>query len=231
MPNKYIYCSLSEGHDASNCSVFLPAHTWMVPVWHSRVLIQVISLWPHCRRTTFPVQLFHPELAHKITREKSLVEGFSVLLYSLQLALVQLKLQDDVILISTSPGWDAALQTRSPEFFQKKNSLNHSTTTVIPKIVFQNWKKSDKDVVKDTNGIEGQKKLFFVEQGICKRCWVSTKNGKEGGVLPKSGIMFSLLLFAGSVKLKKKKRINWNKVSKTSCLIMLENLLLGAGGG
>lgn len=35
---------------------------------------------------------------------------------------------------------------------------------------------------------------------------MSTKNGKEGGVLPKSGIMFSLLLFAGSVKLKKKKK-------------------------
>lgn len=51
------------------------------------------------------------------------------------------KLEDDVILISTSPGWDVALQSPIPRVFQKKNSLYHSTTTAIPKIVFQNWKK------------------------------------------------------------------------------------------
>lgn len=53
------------------------------------------------------------------------------------------KLEDDVILVCTSPGWDIALQSPNliPRFFKRKNSLNHPTTNAIPKIVFQNWKK------------------------------------------------------------------------------------------
>lgn len=116
---------------------------WMVPVWHRRMLSQFISLWPHWRRTTIPIKLSHPDVAHEITREGSLVEGFSVLLYTLQLWSNLNKLEDDVILIATSPGWDVALQSPNliPRAFQKKNYLNHSTITAIPKIVFKTEKK------------------------------------------------------------------------------------------
>lgn len=48
---------------------------WLVPVWHSKMLIQFISLWPHWRRSTIPIKLSHPEVAHKITTE-SLGGGF-----------------------------------------------------------------------------------------------------------------------------------------------------------
>lgn len=47
-----------------------------------------------------------------------------------------------------------------PQGSQKKNSLNHPTTTVIPKTVFQNCEKSDEDGRKDTQGLRDKKFLW-----------------------------------------------------------------------
>lgn len=47
-----------------------------------------------------------------------------------------------------------------PHGFQKKNSLNHPTTTVIPKTVFQDCEKTGKDEGKDIQGLRDKKFLF-----------------------------------------------------------------------
>lgn len=52
------------------------------------------------------------------------------------------KLEDDAILISTSPWWDVGIAEPKPDpqSFQKKNSLKCPTTSVILKTVSQTWK-------------------------------------------------------------------------------------------
>lgn len=47
-----------------------------------------------------------------------------------------------------------------PQSFQKEDSLNHPTTTVIPKTFFQNCEKSDKDEGKDVKVLSDKRLLF-----------------------------------------------------------------------
>lgn len=153
MPNKYLFYSPSKDHVSKT-------EHWLVTVWHSRVLVH--SLCPDQRRITILINLSHPEAAHNITREGSLMEVCNVL-YTFHLALKQVKQTggwcDSDFCISWM-GCCIAKPGPGAQSFQKKNYLNCPTTTVVPKTVFQNCEKPDKDEAKDIQGLRDKKVLF-----------------------------------------------------------------------
>lgn len=126
MPNKYIFFSSSKGHVTSNCSVFLPAHTWSALA--GPCVAQQNALPVH-----FPLATLEEDSnSNKAVSSRGCSQNHQGITWW-KVSVCSCthcswlwsnlnKLEDDVTLISTSPGWDVALQSPNliARVFQKE---------------------------------------------------------------------------------------------------------------